>query len=314
MDLAGNRGASPALAFEECDFGAPMVEDVAGPDGESSVPFLEGRAVVRLRIAFDEPGITVEVRDDSGRLRGQGALRKKAGAWHELDLAAAPDGATISVGPGLHAPFAVVGRSLTVRSIAGAAATFIDPAGVGRAVLVEGQAGQTFRLEGFTIRNGSAVDGAGVLVRSGAVMVEECVFLANVAAGYGGAVFVEAGSCVLRDITATGNAAARGGAVASLDEVAIESSTLEANASSIEGGGLWAGPDAVVTLSGSRLCRNTPSNVSGSIADLGGNVFSQDCDSDGLCDLDEIGGGARVAEPLGKGFAMVRDTEIRPLF
>ncbi len=216
-------------------------------------------------------------------------------------IAAAPDGATISVGPGLHAPFVVVGRSLTVRSIAGAAATFIDPAGVGRAVLVEGQAGQTFRLEGFTIRNGSAVDGAGVLVRSGSVMVEECVFLANVAAGYGGAVFVEAGSCVLRDITATGNAAARGGAVASLDEVAIESSTLEANASSIEGGGLWAGPDAVVTLSGSRLCRNTPSNVSGSIADLGGNVFSQDCDSDGLCDLDEIDTGGE-ADCNGNGF------------
>ena len=105
VDLAGNRGASPALAFEECDFGAPTVEDVAGPDGESSVPFLEGRAVVRLRIAFEEPGITVEVRDDSGRVRGQGPLRKKAGAWHELDLAAAPDGEPFA--PGLFS-FAVV--------------------------------------------------------------------------------------------------------------------------------------------------------------------------------------------------------------
>ncbi len=89
VDLAGNRGASALLAFDECDFGAPGVEDVAGPDGESSVPFLEDRAVARVRIAFEEPDLTFEVRDDSGRLRGEGSLRKKAGAWHELDLRAA---------------------------------------------------------------------------------------------------------------------------------------------------------------------------------------------------------------------------------
>lgn len=92
VDLAGNRGASSVLAFEQCDFGAPRVEDVAGPDGESSVPYLEDRAVARVRIAFEEPGLSFEVRDDSGRLRGQGPLRNKAGAWHELDLRAAGGG------------------------------------------------------------------------------------------------------------------------------------------------------------------------------------------------------------------------------
>ena len=105
MDRAGNRGASPPIEFTSFDFGAPAIEVIGGPDGESSIPYLESKAVIRARLSFDEPDLTVEVRDDAGRLRGSGPLRSRSGSWHELDLLAAQDGEAFA--PGLFA-FVVV--------------------------------------------------------------------------------------------------------------------------------------------------------------------------------------------------------------
>ncbi|MEY4829555.1 MAG: hypothetical protein RLZZ562_1351 [Planctomycetota bacterium] len=105
MDRAGNRGASLPIEFTSFDFGAPAIEVIGGPDGESSIPYLESKAVIRARLSFDEPDLKVEVRDDAGRLRGSGPLRSRSGSWHELDLLAAEDGEAFA--PGLFA-FVVV--------------------------------------------------------------------------------------------------------------------------------------------------------------------------------------------------------------
>lgn len=91
-DLAGNRSESEALTLEDCDFGAPEVLDVAGPDGESSIPYLEGKAVARVRLSFDESSLRVQVRDDTGRFRADCMLRSKAASWHEFEIDAAAEG------------------------------------------------------------------------------------------------------------------------------------------------------------------------------------------------------------------------------
>ncbi len=104
-DLAGNRGESPIVAIEECDFGAPSALVVAGPDGESSVPYLEGKAIARVQLEFDEPGLRIEVRDDAGRLRADRPLQAKAASWHEFEIDAAPSGEPFA--PGIYG-FAVI--------------------------------------------------------------------------------------------------------------------------------------------------------------------------------------------------------------
>lgn len=108
VDLAGNRAESVALQIEECDFGAPEALVVAGPDGESSAPYLEGKAIARVRLSFDEPGLRIEARDDAGRLRSDQPLLPKAASWHEFEIAAAPAGEAFS--PGIYA-FTVVDAS-----------------------------------------------------------------------------------------------------------------------------------------------------------------------------------------------------------
>jgi len=207
-------------------------------------------------------------------------------------IAAAPSGATVRVGAGVHAPFTIADRSISVRSIAGAANTFVDASGAGRCVLVEGEATHNVLIAGFTIRNGIAADGGGLAVLGGAVEVEDCVFLDNTASGRGGAAFVGAGELVVRSSRAELNDASFGGAFASIDRLSIDDCTIELNSASTAGGGIWIGAIAEVSLRDTRLCRNSPANVNGPYVDLGGNLLSQDCDADGTCDADEIASGA----------------------
>lgn len=104
LDRAGNRATSEPLTVAECDFGAPWVEVATGPAGESTIPFLEDRAVVRVRMHHDEAGLGLEVRDDQDRVRSTGGLQALTGGWYEIELQKAPSGEAFA--PGLYA-FAV---------------------------------------------------------------------------------------------------------------------------------------------------------------------------------------------------------------
>ena len=98
VDRAGNRAASAQSAISECDFGAPAVEVVTGPAGESSIPFLEDRAVVRVRLHHDEGSLTMEVHDDQGRQRSVSSLQPLTAGWYEAELGAAGQGEAFASG------------------------------------------------------------------------------------------------------------------------------------------------------------------------------------------------------------------------
>jgi CxxC motif-containing protein (DUF1111 family) len=166
--------------------------------------------------------------------------------------AAPASGATVSVGPGTYTGMSVdlSGKSVTLRSIAGPAATILDGTGLAGPIvriLDAGADGAT--ITGFTFRNGSAGEGVAPNRRGGAIFADagsadsvvvniySCVFESNSAdlggavygrrlvstvqacdfrgndATLGGALFLEGGSWVVRVTSIAGGTADRGGAI-----------------------------------------------------------------------------------------------------
>ena len=237
---------------------------------------------------------------------------------------AAPNGATIRVGAGSYGPIDLTGRSLVLRSLAGAATTFIDGGGSARCVTIQSAGSGALELDGFTLRNGRANNGGALAVVLAAPTVRNCVFVNNTATQDGGAVVAFGAAPRFFDCVFTGNEALQGGAVALVGDpdagdgvarlerctftaneslgaggaiyndgaVDIVDALIEANIAGVFGGGILAIADSPTRLLDSVLCRNTPNNTWGAYTDLGGNVFSQDCDADGVCDADEIASGA----------------------
>jgi hypothetical protein len=237
-------------------------------------------------------------------------------------IAAAPDGATIRVGAGTYGPVVLSGRQLTLQSLVGAATTFIDGGGATRCVnFVTPGVGPSL-IEGFTLRNGRAGNGAAINVVGATLEIRACVFRDNTSTNAGGAVSALDSNVTIFDSEFRNNTAVRGGAIhsevdltnalvqvvgcfitentASTDGGAISNAgnirvrecVIVANAANAAGGGLWTQPGSISELLGVQFCRNTPENVDGAFVDLGGNIFSGDCDADGVCDADEITSGA----------------------
>jgi hypothetical protein len=237
-------------------------------------------------------------------------------------ITAAPDGATIRVGAGTYGPVVLSGRQLTLQSLAGAATTFIDGGGATRCVnFVTPGVGPSL-IEGFTLRNGRAGNGAAINVVGATLEIRACVFRDNTSTNAGGAVSALDSNVTIFDSEFRNNTAVRGGAIhsevdltnalvqvvgcfitentASTDGGAISNAgnirvrecVIVANAANAAGGGLWTQPGSISELLGVQFCRNTPENVDGAFVDLGGNIFSGDCDADGVCDADEITSGA----------------------
>lgn len=283
-------------------------------------------------------------------------------------IAGAPNGTTVLVGPGTYSgPISIVGRSIVLRSAAGAATTILS--GVGNTtdsiLAVTGTATSATVIDGFTFRQGtkgrlfgSSRCGGGIFTLDSGVTVrnsrfescavgapasganpavlgsgggaynfnftgryENCVFSANAAHTDGGGLEIGASSgWTVQNCAFTGNTTAGNGAGLHVWSAsgAIIGSTISLNTATGVGGALsWYNPgssallldgcvidaNVAATSSGALaridgtldfwlrntfMCRNTPANVAGSIADLGGNTLSQDCDGDGVCDATEI--------------------------
>jgi len=241
-----------------------------------------------------------------------------------VDAAAAGD--TILVVAGKYEPVRIAGRAVSLVAIGGTAS--IRGNSVERGIEIIGPYEGTVSIEGFEVTGGLAGAGSAMQVASGTVEVRDCVFSANsyilgnggavrclasvatfTACAFrnnealsGGALSIEGNaaaghSTTLVDCEFTGNSArAYGGAIVALGPLAMSGCIVEDNTAQ----GLTGIPSAAlhvflpegVTVGDSRFCRNSPANIAGPFADLGGNLFSQDCDGDGLCDADEIASGA----------------------
>jgi predicted outer membrane repeat protein len=235
---------------------------------------------------------------------------------------AAPNGTTIKVAPGTWAPISVSSRALVIQGIGSRDVTFIDGGSSARAVEISGSAGSRFILRGFTIRNGRAAEGAGLLITDGGPLVENCVFTGNIATGIGGAVRAINSAADFALCSFTSNSAASGGAVAnsgiaasgatlnfsscqfrsntaSTDGGAIANSgrlfllecTVEQNTAGSLGGGVRQLETGDTTIFTSRFCMNVPDNINGAFTAVGDNILSDDCNANGLCDADEIAAG-----------------------
>ena len=148
--------------------------------------------------------------------------------------------------------------------------------------------GNTASVDGGAIQIGS--NGSGWSVRN-------CTFTSNAAAGKGGAAHVWSTSGSFVDCVFTGNDATTNGGGISWNSTAgttilVDGCALERNAAN-SGGGLAVidGPGAFDILD-TLLCGNEPDNVLGAFTDLGGNIFGEDCNGNGVCDVFDLDAGA----------------------
>jgi hypothetical protein len=155
-------------------------------------------------------------------------------------------------------------------------ARILCPDGVYHVVTIE-NVRDTVRLDGLTIRGGSAAgDGGGVLVRDAAPKIVACRFKRNRASGKGGALHLAAGTVLLVEPLVVNcaflrNRAGHGGAVSAVgtpqlgEDPARVMAPLFVNCvfsgNEGEGGGAFAGVEGKVTLVNCTLNRNQGAGV-----------------------------------------------------
>ena len=184
---------------------------------------------------------------------------------------ASVSGDLITVRPGTYNERLDIGpRSITLKGQLGAAATIIDPQGVGGVVIYSGHgAANGWALDGFTIRNG--LD-SGIYVTGVSATVKNCVFLNNQASRGGGA-HVRDGANVtfdgcdfVQNTVAVGQC--KGGALfAESASVTVRSTIFQGNTArdnaAVLTGGAVAAVSAQVSVSNCQFISNRASRVSG---------------------------------------------------
>jgi len=188
-------------------------------------------------------------------------------------ITAAAAGDTIEVCAGSYLERLVVdGKRLTIRGTAGAAATTLDAAAGGTALLVRGSPGLVF--EGFTIRGGlTSQAGGGVRCETSALTLRASIVVANDAGGgggglyatgcsldisatrfdsnrggnHGGGAWIEGGSGSIVDSQFVLNLASHGaGLMLDRGEVALRRDSFDRNRASVQGGGVWHASNAPI--------------------------------------------------------------------
>ena len=196
-----------------------------------------------------------------------------------VDLAASGD--TVMVRGGTYSGLGNVGvsfgdKNLAMRSESGAESTFVDCAGVGRALTLAASQGSQTRIEGFTFMNGSTDFGGGIYCTEGCgARISHCSFIDNHASTSGGGLRCEEGSCLVSDCVFEGNSAtwSGGGAWVEGDQSVVRCSFIENDSTNGVGGGLvvWKGRGSVEDCSfvgntaydgGGLMCTPQSGNVS----------------------------------------------------
>ncbi len=237
-------------------------------------------------------------------------------------LAAAAPYSTILVANGSYPPIDLSGMSVTLASIHGAANAIIDGGATARCVSMTTPATAATVLQGFTLANGRAAFGAGVLVSNASLNIRDCIIRDNIASESGGGIasidsstvivntiidfnqaqsgaglFVENISTqsvvVVRDSLIDDNVSHFAGAgVQNVGRMSLQRVQLHRNIADGVSGGVWTALVASTELDDCIFCMNLPANIAGPFVELTPNVFSQDCDADGECDADEISAGS----------------------
>ncbi|MBU1317934.1 MAG: hypothetical protein KKH67_01935 [candidate division Zixibacteria bacterium] len=190
------------------------------------------------------------------------------------------------------------GKQITVRSVNGAGSTIInceaDSANPHRAFIFDGGEDSTFRLEGFTIKNGYA-DLGGAIYCAAAPLIQSCVFSDNMASQTGGAIYmigswadVESCSFVANQADIRFSSSAGGAVYCASSIVAFKN--CEFNGNSATQGGALVSVMATVTLDNCDFADNSASSIGGAITGSDFDLDMSDCNFAG--NTASKGGGA----------------------
>lgn len=180
-------------------------------------------------MGFHETGILFVVPDDFSSI--QLALDNAADS---LD--------TILVKPGIYLErIDYLGKAVFIKSVEGTAATVIDGMSLGSVVSFISGESESSTLDGFTIRNGLAACGGGILCQGSSPTIRANVITENRAIIRGGGLACES-SCasIVNNVFWENIAATEGGGIHCLDSsIDIVNNTLYANSAVSSGGGLF---------------------------------------------------------------------------
>lgn len=123
-----------------------------------------------------------------------------------LDQDMVRDGDTIAVRPGTYfEQIDFTGRALTVKSLEGPGQTVLDGGGSQSVVSFVNGEGIDSCLDGFTVTNGQAVNGGGILCVSSSPSILNSIIVANTALSMGGGIHCDGGSPAVMHSTIYGN-------------------------------------------------------------------------------------------------------------
>lgn len=204
-------------------------------------------------------------------------------------------GETVLVQPGTYAEnIDFSGKAIRLRSRGGYDVTVLDGGGLDSTVTFADSEGADSVLEGFTVMNGSAVYGGGILC-SGAAPTIHCNFIRDNAADYGSGLYVENAALTLVNNIFAWNTGEFGAALGCANAtVTLCNNTITENDAVQKGGGVHASLSSTVEMANTIVWKNTAS--SGPAIYLG-DAANPSTLTIGYCDLD--GGQASVHKESG---------------
>ena len=242
----------------------------------------------------------------------------------QAGIDAAVNGDEVVVAPGTYNEnIDFSGKAITLRSSSGRDVTTIDGGLSGRVVTLTSGLGRDTVLEGFTIRNGFALNsnGGGIYIQNNSSpIVRNCRVVGNKATNNGGGIYASSSALII-DCLIEGNLASQGGGIYLTGVTELTNCIVSGNAAFTSGGGVYAQGGLVencvirfnqaqdsgsgigctfIEISNSTLCSNwrdgiVESQLSGPFADGGGNVIADEC-TPPSCEPDLDGDGV-VAVP-----------------
>ncbi len=164
-------------------------------------------------------------------------------------LDAAANGDTVVVGAGTYTETLNIAKRVSLRGV-DPGVTIIDGGGQGPVVSINSGIGVV--ISNFTIRNGRAASGAGVLNR-GVTQLVNCVLTGHATnsdtEGFGGAVFNWGGVMTIDRSTLSGNQARLGGAIInSYGYLNVYRTKITNNTAALYGGGIYNGQETQLRL------------------------------------------------------------------
>ncbi len=221
---------------------------------------------------------------------------------------AANTGDTVSVEPGMYfESIDFMAKEITVSSVSGTPinTSINGSSSSGSVVVFENGETSNSILEGFTIRNGSAIAGGGIYIYNASPVVRNCVIKDNQASVSGAGIYAASATISLDDVTITNNTAngSGGGIYLKFSQGTISNCTLSNN-SAISGGAIYFKDGGEFSLSDTEFEGNSVSGNGGAIynkntvADVQGCVFLNNTAESGGAWFSYVSGNATIADSI----------------